>query len=186
MVHHETLPEPARSVLRRAKLFALDVDGVMTDGKVIYTSSGDGAQVHEIQRFDVQDGIALRWLSKAGIKIVWITGRGCAVTEHRAKELKIDALAMQIEDKARALEKMQRDFGIDVNATVAIGDDLPDLGLRARAAFFAAPSNARPEVRAKSDLVLARAGGDGAVRELVELILRVQDRWQSLVDAASR
>lgn len=173
-----------QAILVRARLLALDVDGVMTDGKVVYAAGHAG--VLELQSFDVQDGIALRWLSKAGFKIVWITGRGCAVTAHRAAELKIDALEMQVESKRETLARLQERFGIGVDETIAMGDDLPDLGMRARAGFFAAPANARLEVRDRSDLVLSRAGGAGAVRELAEILLRARGRWQEWVDAGSR
>lgn len=174
----------AERTLARARLLALDVDGVMTDGKVVY--SGGSAGIAETQSFDVQDGIALRWLSKSGFKIVWITGRGCDVTAHRARELKIDALEMQVESKREVLARLQERFGIGVDETVAMGDDLPDLGLRARAGFFAAPSNARPEIKDVSDLIVSRAGGDGAVRELAEVLLRARGRWQEWIDAAAR
>jgi 3-deoxy-D-manno-octulosonate 8-phosphate phosphatase (KDO 8-P phosphatase) len=169
---------------RAARLLALDVDGVMTDGRVVYAGSKEG--VLELQSFDVQDGIALRWLAKAGVKIAWITGRGCNVTEHRARELAIDALEMQVESKSTALERIQARFGIGVDETVAMGDDLPDLGMRVRAGFFVAPANARDEIKARADLVLAQCGGAGAVRELAEAILRARGAWQGLVDAALR
>lgn len=181
----EARPEnDPKAVLTRARLLALDVDGVMTDGKVVYAAADE--KVLEVQSFDVQDGIALRWLSKAGIKIAWITGRGCAVTEHRARELKIDALVMQVESKRETLAKLQERMQIGVEETVAMGDDLPDLGMRARAGFFAAPANARPEVRDRSDLVLSRSGGAGAVRELAEILLRARGRFQEWIDAGSR
>ena len=173
-----------QALLKHVKLLALDVDGVMTDGQVVYAAGSAG--VLELQSFDVQDGIALRWLSKAGIKIVWITGRGCAVTEHRAAELKIDALEMQVESKREVLARLQERFKVTVDETIAMGDDLPDLGMRARAGYFVAPANARAEVRDVSDLILARAGGDGAVRELAEVLLRARGAWQGLIDAAAR
>ena len=173
------------ATLSRARLLALDVDGVMTDGQVVYAAGPTGG-VLELQSFDVQDGIALRWLSKSGFKIVWITGRGCAVTAHRAAELKIDALEMQVESKRETLARLQERFGVGVDETIAMGDDLPDLGMRARAGFFVSPANARPEVRDRSDLVLSRAGGAGAVRELAEILLRARGRWQEWIDAGSR
>lgn len=179
-------PTPAApTILARARLLALDVDGVMTDGKVVYAAGPDGG-VLELQSFDVQDGIALRWLAKSGVKLSWITGRGCAVTAHRAAELRIDALEMHVESKRDTLARIQERFGIAVDETIAIGDDLPDLGMRARAGFFVAPANARPEVRDQSDLVLARSGGHGAVRELAEILLRARGAWPGVLDAASR
>lgn len=178
-------PRPeAHDVFVRARLLALDVDGVMTDGKVVYASSGN--LVAEVQSFDVQDGIALRWLAKSGFKIAWITGRGCAVTAHRARELKIDVLEMQVESKRDVLQSVQERLRVSVDETIAMGDDLPDLGMRVRAGWFVAPANARVEVKERADLVLARSGGDGAVRELAEILLRARGRWQALVDAASQ
>lgn len=170
--------------LARVRLLALDVDGVMTDGKVVYAGGPDG--VLELQSFDVQDGIALRWLANVGVKIAWITGRGCVVTAHRAQELRVDALEMQVASKNETLARVQKRFGVGVDETIAMGDDLPDLGLRARSGFFVAPQNARAEVREVADLILSRSGGDGAVRELAEILLRARGRWQELVDAASR
>jgi 3-deoxy-D-manno-octulosonate 8-phosphate phosphatase (KDO 8-P phosphatase) len=174
-----------QAVLLRARLLVLDVDGVLTDGRIVYAAGPAG--LLELQAFDVQDGIALRWLQQhLGMRVAWITGRGCAVTEHRARELEIDALEMHVASKRAALTKLQERFGIGVEDTVAVGDDLPDFGLRARAGLFAAPANARVEIKAVSDLVLSRAGGDGAVRELAEILLRARGRWQALIDAAAQ
>lgn len=183
---HERLLDPLRVAFAHAKLVALDVDGVMTDGKVVYSAGALGMSVAEQQSFDVQDGIALRWLSKCGLKIVWITGRGCAVTAHRANELKIDALEVDVVSKREVLERLQTQFGVGIDETIAMGDDLPDLGMRARAGVFVAPANARPEIIACCDLRLERRGGDGAVRELAEHILRARGRWDEIVEAASR
>jgi 3-deoxy-D-manno-octulosonate 8-phosphate phosphatase (KDO 8-P phosphatase) len=166
--------------LAGARLLALDVDGTLTDGQVVYGESG------EIQRFSVHDGAALRWLLEAGVLVVWITGRGCAATERRAQELEITELVQKSGPKDAALADVQERLRVGPGATIAMGDDLPDLGLRARASFFAAPANARPEVRAVADLVTAARGGEGAVRELCELVLRAKGRWSAIVSAAER
>jgi 3-deoxy-D-manno-octulosonate 8-phosphate phosphatase (KDO 8-P phosphatase) len=172
------------AVLARARLLVLDVDGVLTDGRIVYAAGPQG--ISEVQSFHVQDGIALRWLQRElSMRIAWITGRGCAVTEHRARELEIDALEMHVDSKSAALTKLQERFAIPVDDTIAMGDDFPDFGLRARAALFVAPSNARAEIKAQSDLVLSRGGGDGAVRELCEILLSARGRWQAVIDAAS-
>lgn len=174
-----------RSALVRARLLALDVDGVLTDGRIVY-SAGPGG-VSELQAFDVHDGIALRWLQKhAGMRIAWITGRGCEATSKRARELEVDALEMQAEPKRETLARVQERFGIGVEETIACGDDFPDFGLRARAGLFVAPANARVEVKSASDLVLAHAGGRGAVRELCEILLQSRGLWQAVIDAAGR
>jgi 3-deoxy-D-manno-octulosonate 8-phosphate phosphatase (KDO 8-P phosphatase) len=175
--------ENVRSTLVRARLLALDVDGVLTDGRIVYAAGPGG--VAELQAFDVQDGISLRWLQKhAGMRIAWITGRGCAATERRARELEIDALETQVETKRAALERLQARFGVGADETIAMGDDFPDLGMRARAALFVAPANARVEIKAQSDLVLSRCGGAGAVRELAEILLQARGLWQAVIDAA--
>jgi 3-deoxy-D-manno-octulosonate 8-phosphate phosphatase (KDO 8-P phosphatase) len=172
-----------RSTLARARLLALDVDGVLTDGRIVYSAGAGG--MSELQAFDVQDGIALRWLQKhAGMRIAWITGRGCEATSKRARELDVDALEMQAEPKRETLARVQERFGIGVDETIACGDDFPDFGLRARAGLFVAPANARLEIKSVSDLVLSRPGGGGAVRELCEIILQARGLWQTVIDAA--
>jgi 3-deoxy-D-manno-octulosonate 8-phosphate phosphatase (KDO 8-P phosphatase) len=173
------------AVLARARLLVLDVDGVLTDGRITYVDLPDGTA--EAQSFHVHDGMSLRWLrEKALMRVAWITGRGCAATERRARELEIDALEMEAEPKRETLAKLQARFGIGVEDTIACGDDFPDFGLRARAALFVAPANARAEIKAVSDIVLSRAGGDGAVRELAEILLVARGLWQDVVDSAAR
>jgi 3-deoxy-D-manno-octulosonate 8-phosphate phosphatase (KDO 8-P phosphatase) len=180
--------EPAKRLapaqrLQSVRLLALDVDGVLTDGSIAYGAHGPADQ---IQRFHVQDGIALRWLADVGVKIVWISGRGCSANVARAKELGIDALVEKSAAKDEALRELQARFSISVAETAAMGDDLPDLALARASGFFAAPANAVAEVKARADLVTRAAGGSGAVRELCEAILRARRRWQAIVDAAVR
>lgn len=149
------------------RLFVLDVDGTLTDGRVVYDSEG-----REIQRFHVHDGYGLARLRQLGVRVVWITGRGSGATEKRARELGVDELHQGVESKGAVLLELQERLGLGPEQTAAMGDDLPDLELRARAGFFAAPADARPEVRAAADRVTASAGGCGAVREVCECILR--------------
>jgi 3-deoxy-D-manno-octulosonate 8-phosphate phosphatase (KDO 8-P phosphatase) len=174
-------------VLRRARLLALDVDGTLTDGSIVMTDPPEaGARAVEIQRYDVRDGISLLWLADAGVAVAWISGRGTAVTAARARDLRIPHVALRVADKRVALESLQATLGLGPEETVAMGDDLPDLGLRARAAFFAAPADARAEVRARANLVTNAAGGRGAVRELAERILRARGAWDTLVESFAR
>ncbi len=174
-----------RTALARARLLVLDVDGVLTDGRIVYAAGPTG--VVEVQAFDVHDGIALRWMQKhAGMRIAWITGRGCAATSHRAHELEIDSIEMNSGSKRETLARVQERFGISVEETIACGDDFPDFGLRARAGLFVAPANARLEIKSVSDIVLSRAGGRGAVRELCEIVLQARGLWQAVIDAAGR
>jgi 3-deoxy-D-manno-octulosonate 8-phosphate phosphatase (KDO 8-P phosphatase) len=164
-------------------LLVLDIDGVLTDGSIVYGSAGPRDQ---IQRFNVQDGLALRWIAKAGIEIAWISGRGCAANVQRARELGIDQLFEKVADKGVALRALQKRLSITPDETGAMGDDLPDLALRSAVRFFAAPANAVAEVKQRADLVTQARGGDGAVRELCEAILRAKGRWQAILDAAMR
>jgi 3-deoxy-D-manno-octulosonate 8-phosphate phosphatase (KDO 8-P phosphatase) len=169
--------------LARVRLLALDVDGVLTDGRIAYGAYGPADQ---IQHFHVQDGLALRWLSREGVAIAWITGRGCMANIQRARELEIDELCERVEDKSAALREIQARRAISIEETAAMGDDLPDLALRAASGFFAAPANAVAEIKSRADLVTRASGGGGAVRELVEAILRAKGRWQAILDAALR
>jgi 3-deoxy-D-manno-octulosonate 8-phosphate phosphatase (KDO 8-P phosphatase) len=177
----EREPEDAR--LAQVRLLALDVDGVMTDGRMSFGAEGPAG---DRPSFDVQDGIALRWMQEAGVTVAWISGRGSPAVTFRARELGVPEVHLRVESKRETLREIQERLAIPVEHTAAMGDDLPDIGLRLRSAFFAAPSNARREIQERADLVTANAGGRGAVRELCERILRAQGRWQSIVDAAGR
>ena len=163
--------------LAEVRLLALDVDGVLTDGGVVYGERG------ELQRFHVRDGQGLVWLADAGVALAWITGRGCAATERRARELGATLVA-RAGPKEEALKGVQAELGVAPEHTLSMGDDLGDLGLARRSALFAAPADARPEVRRKAQIVTGAGGGAGAVREVCELILAAQGRWRPIVDAA--
>ena len=178
---HPLIDDGARRVLGGARLLVLDVDGVLSDGRVVYVGE------EELQSFHAHDGAALRWLQAEGVKQAWITGRGCRATERRANELGIDAyIQVSSADKRGALSELASQLSITRDETVAMGDDLADLALRAGSAFFAAPANARSEVRAVADLVTHAKGGEGCVRELAEHILRAKGRWQAILDAAGQ
>jgi 3-deoxy-D-manno-octulosonate 8-phosphate phosphatase (KDO 8-P phosphatase) len=168
-------------VLARVRLLALDVDGTLTPGDVSYLDDGT-----ELVRFDVRDGQGLVWLRLHGVRIVWITGRGCAATRRRAEELGVERLLERSGPKATALANLQAEWGIEPSATAAMGDDLPDLGLFARAAVRACPSDARPEVLEAANFVAGGPGGRGAVRELCEAVLRAMGRWDPRFGGAPR
>lgn len=139
----------------------------------------------ELQIFDVHDGQGLVWLRDAGVHIVWITGRGCRAVTRRAEALKIHSLCDHVSDKKAVLERFQIDLGVKPEETVAMGDDVPDLRLAAVSGTFVAPASARPEVRERAHWVTSSSGGQGAVRELCDAILRAQDRFDSLIEGAS-
>lgn len=171
----DELPERVREGLRRARLLALDVDGTLTDGRIVHL---DGM---ELQSFCVHDGQGLAWLREAGVEVTWITGRGCKATRTRAKELGVRELHVKAGPKRQVLAEVQRRTGIDADRTVAMGDDLPDLAMAPLAAVFACPPGARPEVRERAEVVTRAEAGSGSVRELAELILRFQGSWDDIV-----
>ncbi len=162
-------------VLRGLGLVVFDVDGTLTDGRVVYGDQG------ETQHFCVRDGQGLVWLQRHGVAVSWITGRGCAATERRARELGVEELHMASGPKAEVLRGVQARLGVEPRATLVMGDDLPDLVMGQEAAFFAAPADARAEVRARADWISGSPAGHGAARELCELILRAKGLWHDLV-----
>ena len=164
-------PELLRA-LAKIELVALDVDGVLTDGSIHYSSAPDGPTV-EHQVFHVHDGAGLVQLRRSGVAVVWITGRGCGATEHRARELDCE-LHAGVGPKQAKLEDVQRRLGIGREATLCMGDDLPDLGLAEAAQLFFVPRDARPELRERADHVTLACGGRGAVREVCDAILEAR------------
>jgi len=176
-------PQTLRRRLARARLVCLDVDGVLTDGRVVYGPKG---RAEELQFFHVQDGIAIEWLLQHGLAVVWISGRGSRATEVRAKELGVSELHTRVKDKRLCLEGVQRRRSIDVDETIVMGDDLPDLALLSACALFAAPRNAVAEVRARAGLVTRASGGAGAVRELAQAILAARGDWGAIVARSVR
>jgi 3-deoxy-D-manno-octulosonate 8-phosphate phosphatase (KDO 8-P phosphatase) len=172
----ESSPHDERALERAlagARLVVLDVDGTLTDGRVIY------AGTEEVATFHVHDGLGLVWLREAGLQVAWISGRGSRAVERRARELGVRELRLGVPDKARALEELQRQLDVAPEHTVAMGDDFPDLPMAALARLFVAPANARPEVRERAQLVTRAAGGAGAVRELAERMLAARGLWQA-------
>jgi 3-deoxy-D-manno-octulosonate 8-phosphate phosphatase (KDO 8-P phosphatase) len=163
--------------LKRVKLFLCDVDGVLTDGSVFI----GGAQ--EIKRFNIQDGLGLVFLRRAGIKTGWVSSRPSPATTLRARELKIDFLVQQKDNlgKVDAVENLLRRTKLDWNAVCFVGDDVVDLGPLQRAGVAVAVANAVREVKTAAHYVTRAAGGCGAVREAVEMILKAQGKWDSLI-----
>lgn len=166
---------PLLARLAPIRLLALDVDGTLTDGRVVHVGE------EELQSFCVRDGQGLAWLARARVEVTWITGRGCRATERRAAELGVTELHLRCGAKDEVLAGVQARLEIAPAETLAMGDDLPDLLLGRRAAVFACPGDARPEVRERADLVTGARGGAGAVRELAEAILRAKELWEPTV-----
>lgn len=160
------------------RLLVLDVDGTLTDGSILLSPDGQ-----EMKRFCVRDGLGIVMWKRAGGMVAIITGRHSEALTHRARELGIDHVHQSASDKLRALDSVLAATGCARHETAAIGDDLPDLALFRAVAFGMAPADAAPEVRAAARHVMRSAGGHGAVREAVELLLRGDGRWDSLVAA---
>lgn len=169
------LPAEVRDRLTPIRLVVLDVDGVLTDGTLVYTAAGE-----ESKRFSVRDGLAIRLLLRSGIQVAVISGRASAAVAVRCRELGIsDELVVQgSKDKAADLEALERRLGLADHQVAAVGDDLPDLPLLQRAGFAACPADAAPEVAAAAHLVCGSGGGRGAVREVAEILLKAQALWR--------
>lgn len=163
--------------LAAARLFVLDVDGVLTDGRVVYGADAAGETI-EVQRFDAKDGLGLNLVREAGVTIAWITGRGNPTTARRAAELGVQELHMRSRlSKAEVLADMQARHGIAAEETIVMGDDLIDLSMAPHASMLASPSDAHAAVRERADLVTIAAGGRGAVREVCDAILVAKGLW---------
>lgn len=164
------------SMASEIKLIVSDVDGVWTDGRIIYTSEGA-----EIKEFNVRDGLGVKLAQRVGIVVALLTSRHSPVLERRAKELGIIDVVQSAANKLVEAEKLAQKLGVSFDQMLYAGDDLPDLAPMARAAISAAPSDAAPEVRAAAAWKLAAGGGRGAFRELVERLLRERGDWDALV-----
>ena len=150
------------------ELIVLDVDGTLTDGKITYTSNGD-----ELKSFDVADGLAIAvWTKKFGKKAAIITGRKSALVERRAKELGISHLHQGIHNKDEVLENILKEEGLEWNQVAAIGDDLNDYKMLKKVGLSFSVNDAVEDIRALCDVVCTNNGGNGAVREMIEYILK--------------
>jgi 3-deoxy-D-manno-octulosonate 8-phosphate phosphatase (KDO 8-P phosphatase) len=158
------------------RLIVSDVDGVWTDGRIIY--AGDRT---EIKEFHVRDGLAVKLAQRAGIVIALLTSRRSQALEKRARELGIDEVHQGAADKFEELERLAQKLAVPFAQILYAGDDLPDLAPMMRVAISAAPSDAAPEVRDAATWKLDAAGGRGAFRELVERLLRERGEWTSIV-----
>jgi len=165
-----------RTKAARVRLLLFDVDGVLTDG-ALFIHSGGG----ETKRFHIRDGTAIVWAHRAGLMTGLLSARPSAVTSHRAAQLAIRIVAQSNRGKVPAFEQILREQHLTDDEVAYMGDDLLDLPILDRVGFSAAPADAVPEVRRRVHFVSQAPGGSGAVRELVELVLKAQDRWHTLV-----
>jgi 3-deoxy-D-manno-octulosonate 8-phosphate phosphatase (KDO 8-P phosphatase) len=163
--------------LKRVKLFLCDVDGVLTDGSIFIGGE------REFKRFNIRDGLGLVLARRAGLKVGWVSARPSAATQMRAQELKIDFLVQQGDhiSKTGAIEKLLAQEKLDWKEVCFVGDDVVDLGPLAHAGFGVAVADARPQVIAAADFTTRAAGGRGAVRETIEMILQAQGKWEPII-----
>jgi len=152
---------------RRVKMVLLDVDGVLTDGGLYYTAEG-----HELKRFHAHDGYGIQRGRDAGLAVGFVSGRSTPIVDARARVLKIDDVIQGTEDKVAAMRTIQRRRGFADEEFAFIGDDLFDIPLLKTVGLSAAPPNAREEVRKAVHYVTRTPGGEGAVRDFIDLILR--------------
>jgi 3-deoxy-D-manno-octulosonate 8-phosphate phosphatase (KDO 8-P phosphatase) len=160
----------------RVELLVLDVDGVLTDGDIIYSDQGD-----ELKAFHVRDGSGLKAWLRLGKRAGIITGRRSSVVQRRAAELGVTAVVQGADDKDEAFERMLHEQELPAARVCYVGDDLPDVPLLRRSGLAVAVADACDEARAVAHHVTRASGGRGAVREVIELILRAQGRWAEVL-----
>ncbi len=172
-----------REAAREIKLLLMDVDGVLTNGQICLQSF-PGGEVHEMKVFHSQDGAGLSLAHRMGIRTGVITGRNSVAVRRRARETGIEFIFEGQSTKVGAWQEALARAGVDASQAAYVGDDLPDLPVLALAGLAVAVANAVPEVKRAADYVTKKSGGEGAVREVIELILKAQGRWKEAVPRA--
>ncbi len=158
---------------REVRALVLDVDGVLTDGKVFYTSGGG-----EAKSFHVRDGLGIQLFGASGGRVAFLSGRASEVVERRGQELGVELMCLGIEDKVSAYESILERFQCSDAEVAYVGDDLPDLPMLRRVGLAFAVADAAPEIRSAAHVVLRSLGGQGAVREACERILKAKNAWR--------
>jgi 3-deoxy-D-manno-octulosonate 8-phosphate phosphatase (KDO 8-P phosphatase) len=170
------MEEAVLNKAKKIKLLLLDVDGVLTDGRIIYDSKG-----RDLKLFDVHDGLGVYLLKKAGIPTILITAKGSGAIKPRARDMRVEAVFENISPKTSVLDKILAKYKVGIDEVSFMGDDLVDLCLMKRVGFSVAVFNACPEIKKSSHYVTSKEGGRGAVREVAELILKSQGKWEGLL-----
>lgn len=166
---------------RNVRLIVTDVDGVLTDGRMVLSERGD-----ELKYFHTRDGVAVALAKLAGLKTAIVTGEKSPIVKARGDKLGIDVVVLAARRKADALEDVCARLALEPDAAAYVGDDLLDVPALQRAGLAVAVADAAPEVKAIADLVTKSRGGQGALRECVERILRAQGTWRVTLDAYVR
>jgi 3-deoxy-D-manno-octulosonate 8-phosphate phosphatase (KDO 8-P phosphatase) len=162
---------------RKIRLLVMDVDGVLTDGRMVLAESGD-----ELKMFHTHDGVAVALAKRAGIRTAMVTGETSTIAKLRGEKLGVDRILLGARRKGDSLEALATEFALTPADVAFIGDDLLDVPALQRAGLAIAVADASADVKAVAHVVTRARGGAGAVRESVELILRAQGRWREVVD----
>ena len=169
------------ALAQRIRMVGLDVDGVLTDGG-LYIGDVNGAHV-ELKRYDIQDGLGVRFLRDAGIRVCLVTGRVSESVRIRAKELEVDDVAQDaLARKLPAFQRILERHDVRMEDAAFIGDDFPDMGIMRAVGLPVAVANAVPEIKAVAQMCLTRSGGRGATREFAELLLKARGEWEEIVE----
>lgn len=161
---------------KKIKVLLLDVDGVLTDGRLYYGNSGE-----ELKAFNIQDGLGIKLLQQSGIQVGIITGRRSSLLQRRAEELAISPLVQGREDKWSALNEIIEDLEVGLEEIAFVGDDLQDLAVIKRVGLGITPANGSTTLASQAHWQTIKCGGDGAVREIAEMILFAQDKLDSVL-----
>jgi 3-deoxy-D-manno-octulosonate 8-phosphate phosphatase (KDO 8-P phosphatase) len=165
-----------RDKARAVKILLLDVDGVLTDGRIIYDSHG-----RDLKFFDVHDGLGVCLLKKCGIQTILITAKGSRAIKPRARDMRVAEVFADVSPKTIALEKIIKKYKVPADEICFVGDDLVDLCLMKKVGFPIAVFNAAPEIKRSAAYITIRSGGRGAVREVAELILKSKGKWEEVL-----
>jgi 3-deoxy-D-manno-octulosonate 8-phosphate phosphatase (KDO 8-P phosphatase) len=166
---------------RNIRAIFFDIDGVLSDGKIIYDETGK-----EIKNFSVKDGYIISHLKKAGIIVGAISGRDSGVTQKRCAELKLDFCHQGIVDKAATFEKLANHYSLKLKEVAFIGDDINDLCVFELAGFSICPADTFEYIKERTDLTTTAKGGEGVLREVGDLVLAAQDKFEAMLEAERR
>lgn len=180
---HTVAPEVLERA-RKIKLFLMDVDGTITDGGVCLVSLPNDGGVAEMKVFNSLDGVGLKLAKSMGIRCGFITGRKSPAVLQRAQETHVDFAYLGQATKIEAFEECMEKAGVSADEVAWMGDDLPDMSVASRVGFAIAVANSAPELKDICHYVTELRGGQGTAREVIELILKAQDRWEEAIPLA--
>lgn len=166
------MPKSYKANLKDITTFVFDIDGVLTDGTLLITSSGE-----QLRKMGVSDGFALKWAVKEGYHVCVISGGANRGVKERLKSLGVTSMYMETPDKLEALREFLDVYGISPRHVVYMGDDIPDLHAMSIVGLACCPQNAVPEIKAISKYISHRNGGEGCVRDIIEQVLKVRGHW---------